>query len=101
MLDFARLSGIDDALCQSLAQAQPFVTRFEQNRPAVATCVRLIELHHEGLFEQIRKQHRLSYGIFGHARAFGVTEVLVVKLFLSQQRLLLPPFSHRFVHFPG
>ena len=61
-------------------------------RETRALAVPLVELHHHRLFAQLRKQNRLSCGIFCHAGVFRVTETLVVKPFLSQQRLLLSAF---------
>ena len=101
MLDLARLPTVTDAGRQSLRQPQPLVARLQQNCPAVGAAVLLVELHHHRAAKQVGKQDRLSCGIFWHARALRVTETLVVKPFLSQQELLLPPFSRPFAHYLG
>ena len=89
---FKTLASIHQALRQALTQPQRRIAGLQQDRPAVGAGVLLIEPRQQRLGKQFRKQDRLSCGIVAQVKASAVTEVLVVKPFLSQKGPLL--FSH-------
>ena len=88
VLDLAALAPIYQTPGQPPTQIQPGIAGLQQDRPAVGTAVPFVKLSHQRLAKKIGKQHRLSCGIVAHAKASRVTEVLVVKPFLSQKGLL-------------
>ncbi len=69
MADLARLAPVIDAANQRLGQTHAPIAGFKQERAAIGTGMRLVELRHHRAAEQIRKQDTLSCGIVVHAKA--------------------------------
>jgi hypothetical protein len=101
VLDLALLAPIDQLLTQSSAQPQCRIARLQQDRSAIGAAISFVELHPQGLGKQLGKQDGLSCDIVAHAKASDVTEVLVVKPFLSQMGLLSFRNSRPFANSSG
>ena len=85
--DLARLASVIDAADQSIGQSEPPIAGLQQDRTAIGTGVLLVKFDHDRLARQIRKQNTLSCAIVIHAKAFFVTETLVVKHFYHDRGL--------------
>ena len=83
--DLARLAFIVETRGDAFGQLQPLIARLEQHRAAVRAAVRLIELRHQRLLEQLRKHDTLSCGTFSHAKVSWL-----VHYALSQERMYQP-----------
>ena len=59
VLDLACPATIDGALRRRLGQSEPFIACLQQNRPAAAADMRLVELHHHRAAKQVGKQNTL------------------------------------------